>query len=78
MSQEESGVERHWPNADAQGEHSAVYPTSIRQQHLWFLDKLDRAASAAYHMAAGYYLQGRLNRQAMRAALDAIVARHEA
>jgi hypothetical protein len=29
-------------------------------------------------MAAGYYLQGRLNRQAMRAALDAIVARHEA
>ncbi|HXR19560.1 MAG TPA: amino acid adenylation domain-containing protein, partial [Steroidobacteraceae bacterium] len=77
MSQEESAVKQRWPNVDAQGEQSAVYPTSIGQQHLWFLDQLDRAASAAYHMAAGYRLQGRLDRQAIRAALDAIVARHE-
>jgi amino acid adenylation domain-containing protein len=77
MSQEEWEVKQRWPNVDAQSEQSAVYPTSIGQQHLWFLDQLDRAASAAYHIAAGYHLQGRLDRQAMRATLDAIVARHE-
>src|ERR1700693_3180315 len=77
MSQEESAVKQRWPNIDAQGEQSAVYPTSIGQQHLWFLDQLDRAASAAYHIAAGYHLQGRLDRQAMRGTLAAIVARQQ-
>src|SRR5476649_2948891 len=50
---------------------------SLAQQRLWFLDQLDHAASAAYHMPAALRLQGRLDRGALRAALDRIVARHE-
>ncbi|MGO9592896.1 MAG: condensation domain-containing protein, partial [Steroidobacteraceae bacterium] len=53
-----------------------VYPASLGQQRLWFLDQLDHAAGAAYHLASGWRLQGRLDPVALRAALDAIVARH--
>ncbi|AWV08513.1 non-ribosomal peptide synthetase [Marilutibacter maris] len=49
---------------------------SLAQQRLWFLDRLDRAASAAYHMPSALRLQGRLDLPALRAALDRIVARH--
>jgi amino acid adenylation domain-containing protein len=62
---------------DATGRRVAVYPASIGQQRLWFLDQLDRTAGAAYHLAAGLQLRGRLDRGALRATLDAIVARHE-
>jgi hypothetical protein len=49
----------------------------LAQQRLWFLDQLDHASGAAYHMPAALHLQGRLNRAALKAALDRIVARHE-
>ncbi|WP_153045394.1 non-ribosomal peptide synthetase, partial [Pseudomonas syringae] len=52
-------------------------PLSWAQQRLWFLDQLDRAAGAAYHIPAGLRLRGRLNRDALQATLDRIVARHE-
>src|SRR5476649_2496978 len=50
---------------------------SLAQQRLWFLDQLDHAASAAYHMPAALRLQGQLDAGALRAALDRIVARHD-
>ncbi|MDQ1925164.1 condensation domain-containing protein, partial [Massilia pseudoviolaceinigra] len=53
-------------------------PLSFAQQRLWFLDQLDHAAGAAYHMPAGLRLQGQLNQAALQAALDRILARHEA
>ncbi|RXT70445.1 amino acid adenylation domain-containing protein [Pseudomonas syringae] len=52
-------------------------PLSWAQQRLWFLDQLDRAAGAAYHIPAGLRLRGRLDRDALQATLDRIVARHE-
>ena len=52
-------------------------PLSSAQHRLWFLDQLDRAASAAYHMSAGFQLRGSLNHTALQAALNRIVARHE-
>src|SRR6185437_12779538 len=52
-------------------------PLSWAQQRLWFLAQLDPAASAAYHMPAAFELQGSLDRTALQAALDRIVARHE-
>ncbi|TFW31228.1 non-ribosomal peptide synthetase [Duganella callida] len=55
---------------------SRPLPLSFAQQGLWFLDQLDHAAGAAYHMPAALRLQGRLDRQALQAALDRIVARH--
>jgi amino acid adenylation domain-containing protein len=57
---------------------SQPLPLSWAQQRLWFLDQLDHAAAgAAYHISAGVRLQGGLDRKALRAALDRIVARHE-
>ncbi|MBJ7312568.1 amino acid adenylation domain-containing protein [Rugamonas sp. CCM 8940] len=50
---------------------------SWAQQRLWFLDQFDRAASAAYHIPLGLRLRGALDRVALRAALDRIVARHD-
>jgi acyl carrier protein len=52
-------------------------PLSWAQQRLWFLDRMDPAASAAYHVPAALRLSGRLDRAALRATLDRIVARHE-
>ena len=52
-------------------------PLSLAQQRLWFLDQLDRAASAAYHMPAALRLLGKLDIAALQATLNRLVARHE-
>jgi amino acid adenylation domain-containing protein len=61
------------PRAD----RDAPLPLSWAQQRLWFLDQLDHAAGAAYHMPASLRLKGRLDHAALRKTLDRIVARHE-
>nr|WP_280515409.1 non-ribosomal peptide synthetase [Xanthomonas sp. D-109] len=55
----------------------AALPLSWSQERLWFLDRLDPAASLAYHMPAALRLQGRLDLQALQSALDDLAARHE-
>ncbi len=50
---------------------------SFAQQRLWFLDQLDPGASSAYHMPMSLLLRGDLDRNALKAALDRLVARHE-
>ncbi|MDT9002462.1 amino acid adenylation domain-containing protein, partial [Paucibacter sp. APW11] len=52
-------------------------PLSWAQQRLWFLAQLDAAAGAAYRMPAALRLRGKLDRAALKATLDRIVARHE-
>ncbi|SFH03863.1 amino acid adenylation domain-containing protein, partial [Duganella sp. CF458] len=56
---------------------SKPIPLSFAQQRLWFLDQLDRSASAAYHMPVALRLRGQLDVSALKAALDAVVARHD-
>ncbi|MFC7519138.1 condensation domain-containing protein, partial [Herbaspirillum sp. GCM10030257] len=51
-------------------------PLSYAQQRLWFLSQM-QGVSQAYHMPMGLRLGGVLNHQALRQALDRIVARHE-
>ncbi|HEY0372238.1 MAG TPA: amino acid adenylation domain-containing protein, partial [Thermoanaerobaculia bacterium] len=58
-------------------DRSQALPLSLAQQRLWFLDQLDKAASAAYHMPAALRLRGRLDVDALQATLDRVVARHE-
>ncbi|MCT8285390.1 non-ribosomal peptide synthase/polyketide synthase [Xanthomonas translucens pv. translucens] len=58
-------------------ERSAPLPLSFAQQRLWFLAQLDAQADLAYLMPNGLRLRGRLDRHALRQALDRIVARHE-
>ncbi len=72
----EHGVVQSVPameRADRDGE----LELSFTQQRLWFLTQLDQRASRAYHIAMGLRLRGRLERQALKAALDRIVYRHE-
>jgi len=50
---------------------------SFAQQRLWFLAQLE-GVSASYYMAQGVRLKGRLEVEALRRSLDAMVERHEA
>ena len=58
-------------------DRGAGLPLSFAQQRLWFLDQLNNAAGAAYHMPAALRLKGTLDQDALHAALNRIVARHE-
>ena len=52
-------------------------PLSYQQERLWFLDRLDRSAGAAYHVAGAVRLAGPLQVSALAGALEAVVGRHE-
>ncbi|MCP4927635.1 MAG: amino acid adenylation domain-containing protein [Gammaproteobacteria bacterium] len=51
-------------------------PLSFAQQRLWFLDQLE-GISATYNVPLALALHGTLNQEAMQAAIDALVERHE-
>jgi amino acid adenylation domain-containing protein len=51
-------------------------PLSFAQERLWFLDAL--GAGSSYHIPIAFKLTGRLELTALKEALDAIIARHEA
>jgi amino acid adenylation domain-containing protein len=50
---------------------------SFAQQRLWFLSQLEELRDA-YHIPLGLRFQGKLDEHALKAALDHLVARHEA
>ncbi|WP_144635194.1 non-ribosomal peptide synthetase [Bordetella genomosp. 13] len=54
-----------------------VMPLSHAQQRLWFLWHME-PASTAYHISCALHLKGRLDLAAVRAALEGLLARHEA
>ncbi|HSU17580.1 non-ribosomal peptide synthase/polyketide synthase [Longimicrobium sp.] len=58
-------------------ERGDAMPLSFAQQRLWFLERLG-SAGTAYHIPLRLRLRGELDGDAMRRALDRIVARHEA
>ena len=55
---------------------TGVLPLSYAQERMWFLSQLD-PESAAYNIAGGFELAGRLEPRAVQQAVDALVRRHE-
>ncbi|WP_244164869.1 non-ribosomal peptide synthetase [Rhodococcoides fascians] len=51
-------------------------PVSLAQQRMWFLNRFD-AESAAYNIPVAIRLSGALDVDALRAAIDDVVGRHE-
>ncbi len=58
-------------------EARSALPLSFAQQRLWLVDRLE-PGSAAYNIPEVVRLPGALDTAALRASLDALVARHEA
>ena len=73
-----SGIKRKWTDLPpiTRAERTGGVPLSFAQQRLWFLAQMEEAG-AAYSIALGLRLQGKLNRSALRGALDRILLRHE-
>ena len=69
------------PDISRYGQHAGMTladtpaPLSAMQQRLWFLDRL-QPGSRAYHLPWAVRLRGSLDRRALQAAVDALVARH--
>ena len=55
-----------------------VVPTSEAQREVWLADKLSVQASLAFNESVSLRLRGRLDEPALRGALNALLARHDA
>ncbi|KVN27831.1 non-ribosomal peptide synthetase [Burkholderia stagnalis] len=63
--------------AHAEGANFVERAASLAQQRFWVLAQT-RDASAAYHIAAHWTIDGILDRDALQRALDHVIGRHEA
>jgi amino acid adenylation domain-containing protein len=61
---------------DKQDSEVRLYPLSLAQQRLWFLEQLE-PGTAAYNISSGLQLIGNLDTDALGRAVRRIVARHE-
>ena len=61
----------------AGGDRKQGRPLSFAQRRLWFLEKF-QPDSHAYHIAQAYSIRGRLDTEALGAAIEGIIRRHEA
>ena len=61
----------------ASGQIERIVPTTEAQREIWLGDQLSPEASLAYNESLRVRLRGQLDAQALGAALDRLVARHQ-
>jgi thioesterase domain-containing protein len=57
-------------------EQGEVYPVSLAQQRLWFLDQLG-VKTSVYNVHLGFWLRGSLNIKALHSSLQELINRHD-
>jgi thioesterase domain-containing protein len=57
-------------------EQGEVYPASLAQQRLWFLDQLG-VKTSAYNVHLGFWLRGSLDIKALHSSLQELINRHD-
>jgi amino acid adenylation domain-containing protein len=71
------GAAEHEPGLPARPAGEPA-PASFGQERLWFLNEVDEGLGAAYHVPAAATIDGPLELEAFRSAVESVVARHEA
>uniref|UniRef100_UPI000A6F2398 non-ribosomal peptide synthetase n=1 Tax=Rhodococcus marinonascens TaxID=38311 RepID=UPI000A6F2398 len=75
LAESEEGLESRPPLKPREG--TAEVPVSLPQQRMWFINQFD-TSSSAYNVAFALRLEGRLDVNALRAAVADVIDRHEA
>lgn len=72
-----AGETRRWTAAPITVvDRSKPIPASLAQQRMWFVEQIERGGQA-YHMPFAFRLEGELNNDALAAALEHLISRHE-
>lgn len=66
------------PQSEAAASGARVVPTTEQQREVWLADRMGTEASLAYNESISLHLRGTLDVEALRAAVQSLVSRHDA
>ena len=76
LAEQKSLLVKLLSQSNVTAEQAEVYPVSLAQQRLWFLDQLG-VKTSAYNVHLGFWLRGSLDIRALRSSLQELINRHD-